>query len=130
MPINVVWDDVQKTIIRWDFSDPWNWDEFRTAFEKSVEMNDDTGRRVDVIPYVGDSRIPVPTGAMGEFTRIARETPANTGLVVITGGTRFANAVISVFSRIYGQLAANWRMADSLEKARGMIAADRVRVDD
>jgi hypothetical protein len=106
MPINFVWDDDEQSIIRWDFSDPWNWDEFRAAFEQSVEIGGNIGRRVDVIPYVGNSKMPVPTGAIGEFSRIARRTPPNTALIVITGGNAFANAVISVFTKIYRQVSA------------------------
>jgi hypothetical protein len=127
MPIDVVWDDEAETIIRWNFSDPWNWQEFRAAFEKSMEIGGHLPYRVDVIPYLANSRIPVPTGALGEFNRIARTTPKNVGLVVITGGNVLTRTIIDLFTQVYGKAAHNWHTIDSLDKARAMIADDRVK---
>ena len=122
MGIQVVWDDEAKSILRWDFETDWGWDDFRRAFEKSVDMGGDVGYRVDVIPYAGAIQ-QLPMGALREFQRIERNLPDNTGLIVITGGNTFTNAIINVFAKV--NRINTWMTAKTLEDARAIIARDR-----
>ena len=124
MGISVVWDDVEHTVIRWDFAEGWTWDEFQTAFEHSVKMTEDMTRRVDVIPYVEAAKS-IPPSALGQFNRITRQMPPITGLVVITGGNTLVNAMISTFRSVYR--VGSWRTASTLDEARALIQQDRAK---
>lgn len=122
MGIRVVWDDNAKSIIRWDFEDPWTWDDFRAAFKQSVDMAADLGYRVDIIPNATQIK-QLPIGALGEFKRTQANSPENTGLVVITGGNMMTNTIIQTFSKV--NRIDQWRTARSLDEARAMIMRDR-----
>lgn len=124
MGIQVVWDDAARTIIRWDFDPEWTWDDFHAAFQREAELSASVGYRVDVIPDTTRSNI-ANMGMLTEFRRIASKSPPNTGLIVITGGNRFANTIIQTFKRVYR--IAHWKTAATLDEARRIIQADRAK---
>jgi len=123
MSIHVAWDDDNHTLIRWDFETDWHWDDFRAAFEKSVEMGGSVGYRVDVIPFAA-ATVKLPLGALGEFNRLHRQLPDNVGLIVIAGGSPFTNMIISTFASL--NRITTWRTAPTLQDARALILADRI----
>lgn len=122
MGIVVNWDDSDQTIIRWDFGETWLWEDFHNAFSQSLDLSNAVSHRVDVIPYLKMTRS-VPPNALAQFNRIQRQMPANTHLIVITGGNPFENAIISAFRAAYR--ADTWRTAKTLEDARALIQRER-----
>jgi len=124
MAINVVWDDDLQTILRWDFEQDWTWEDFHAAFDQSVKIAGSKKERVDVIPYLAQSKL-VPPNTLMQFNRVSRLSPPNTNLIVITGGTTLVNAMISMFRSVYR--VNTWRTAATLEDARAIITQDRAR---
>jgi hypothetical protein len=122
MAIDVVWDDDSQSILRWDFSADWSWDEYQLAFDRSLEMVSSVSHRVDVIPNVIETQ-KLPAGALAQFKRVYDNSPDNTHLILITGGNSFVNAVIKTFARVYR--IPTWRTARTLADAREMIRQDR-----
>lgn len=122
MGIEVVWDDPDQTIIRWNFQVNWRWADFHAAFEQSLVMGEAVQRRIDLIPFTG-MVVGIPVGVLGEFQRLQRQFPPNTCLIVVTGGNRFTNTVIETFA--HQNHIFNWRTALTLDEARAIIAADR-----
>lgn len=120
--IEVLWDDPGESILRWNFQVEWLWADFNTAFEQSLVMIGSVGQRVDLIPFA-EMVVNIPIGVLGEFKRLQRHLPPNTGLIVVTGGSRFTNTVIDTFVRLND--IQSWRTAATLEEARSIIAADR-----
>ncbi|MDX2075642.1 MAG: hypothetical protein SFZ02_04380 [bacterium] len=127
MSIDVSWDDEAKTIIRWDFSEKWTWDEFHEAFRVSIEMNIGINYRVDVIPNATQSPH-MPLGALSEFRRLDEQLPKNVKLIVVAGSSPFTRSMIELFGKIYR--AQSWRTAKSLAEARDHIARDRQKEQD
>lgn len=127
MGIAVVWDDDEKTIIRWDFDEKWTWDEFHEAFRISLEMSENITYRVDVIPNATKSPH-MPIGALAEFKRLDSQLPDIVKLIVVAGTSAFTRSMIELFGKIYR--AQSWRTASSLDEARGYIIKDRQREQD
>ena|SRR5688572_29295682 len=120
MPIEVVWDNAEQTVLRFDYSTPWTWEDLRHAVQTASDMSRDMQRVVSVINDVSHASA-LPDGALVTFRGIARVTPDNTGLIVVAGGGMLVDAMISMFRRLSGSQAANWRTAKSLDEARAMV---------
>ena len=124
MSIDIAWDDPEQTIIRWDFGDNWTRTDFKNAFKTTLEMAESVDYRVDVIPFVGRA-FNVPQGILSDFSHINRYVSANTGLIVVTGGNSFGRMLIETFKRVHR--ITNWITAPTLEEARRVIHADRMK---
>jgi hypothetical protein len=120
MPIEVQWDNAEQTILRFDYTTPWTWEDLRAAVQEASGMSRDIGYTVCVINDVTRASA-LPDGALVTFRGISRLTPDNTGLIVIAGGGMLVDAMITMFRRLSGAQAANWRTAKSLDEARAMI---------
>jgi hypothetical protein len=120
MPIEIRWDDVGQTVLRFDYTTPWTWEDLRGAVQEASRMSADLGYIVSVINDVSHASA-LPDGALVTFRGIARLTPDNTGLIVIAGGGMLVDTMITMFRRLSGAQGANWRTAKSLDEARAMI---------
>ncbi len=122
MGIHVVWDDAEQSIIRWDFDPEWDWNEFWSAFNTSIQMAEGYTRRVDVIPNVTNTKR-LPIGALGAFKTVDTKMPDFTKLVVVAGSDSVTRLMIKTFAQI--NRIDSWRTATTVEEARAIIAADR-----
>jgi len=124
MGIDIVWDDPDQTIVRWDFGREWTRADFKNAFNTTLQMARSVDGRIDVIPFIRHTPT-VPQGILSDFGHIDRYISPNVGLVVVTGGNTFGQLLIDTFKRIYK--VENWITAPTLEDARRVIHADRVK---
>ena len=122
MTIHVVWDDADKSIIRWDFESEWDWNDFWDAFAESIRMGEGYTRRVDVIPDVTHTKR-LPIGALGAFKSADAKLPDFTKLVVIAGPDTITRTIIKTFAQI--NRIDSWRTAITVDEARAIIMKDR-----
>ncbi len=122
MGIQVVWDDAEQTIIRWDFEPEWDWSDFWEAFSESIRIGEGYTKRVDVIPNVTHTKR-LPIGALGAFKSVDTRLPDFVKLVVVAGSDSMTRMMIKTFAQI--NRIDSWRTATTLEEARAIIAADR-----
>ncbi len=127
MSIQVFWDNEDHTIIRYEYSPGWTWEDFREAGKIALEMMGQTGQTVHVIANFADNAFP-PIGAMGRFKTAQESLPRQT-VVVVVGGGLFINALVTTFSRVYRNFSKNLMVAHSLQDARDKIAHIRSTVD-
>lgn len=123
MGIQVVWDDPEKTILRWDFDPEWTWDDFWAAFDESVRLGDGYTHRVDVMPNVTNTK-QLPIGALGAFKRVDSRKPDYTRLVVVAGPDTVTSLLIKTFAQV--NRIDSWRTAKTLDEARAIIHKDRL----
>ena len=122
MGIHVEWDDVEQTIIRWDFEPQWDWNDFWAAFDSSIKLAGSSTYRMDVIPNVINSKR-LPIGALGAFKSIDTKLPEFTKLVVVAGPDSMTSVMIKTFAQI--NRIESWRTAKTLDEARVIIHKDR-----
>ena len=66
MNIEVMWDNEEKTIDRYDYGKNWTWEDFSAANKQYEEMLTGVTHPVDVIAnFTGGT--PPPMGALGRF---------------------------------------------------------------
>ncbi len=124
MGIQVVWDDVEQSVIRWDFGKEWDWNDFWEAFAESMRMGEGYTRRVDIIPNITNTNV-LPIGALGAFKTVDTKLPDFVRLVVIAGTDSMTRLMIKTFSQLNG--IQTWRTAATLGEARAIILKDRAQ---
>ena len=122
MGIQVVWDDAEQTIIRWDFDPEWDWNDYWEAFSESIRIGEGYTKRVDVIPNITRTKR-LPIGALGAFKSVDTRLPDFVKLVVVAGSNSMTRMMIKTFAQI--NRIDSWRTAITLEEARAIIAEDR-----
>ena len=121
MSITVNWDNDDKTVIRYDFADKWDWADFRAATVEAFALTRSVPHRVDSISnfHLGAN---LPPDALFQFSRIMKVAPSNRGTTVIVGGTTFINNLVSIFSKIYKPLGKRLLIASTLDEARTKLS--------
>jgi len=119
--IDVVWDNEDHSIIRYDFHPGWALADFDAAEQLVNGMVADVPQIVDIIAHFLPGSDP-PVGSFSRFRRIQEEMSAQIGVVVVTNSGPFVALLLSVFLRVYQQYAVRLWLAESLEDARHKIA--------
>lgn len=129
MSISVGWHDVDQTIVRYDFSGVWNWDEVYGAVETAIEMEESVTYRVDVILNLLDSAH-VPPNAITHVKNIATtKMPDNLKMAVLVTENRAMQVLFNIGSRLYRKIEEKFYVATSLETALNVITQSRARED-
>jgi hypothetical protein len=124
MPIHVDWDDAEQTIIRYTFSSPWTWNDYRAAIDRAWELAQSVDHPTDTITDMSNSRL-WPEGLFTNIRKSVVEIPDTTQSVVLVGGGMFVEMSISVLRRVYRSPGARFLTAHSLDEARQLILQRR-----
>lgn len=123
MSVAVVWDDNEKSTIRFVFEGSWTIDELYVAFDEQTRMLDSVDHQVDVIVDFQESNA-VPDHLIANFSRIFQSSGSshpNTGMTVLVGVGGFAQILADLFSKFFARLPT----ASTLEEAHAIIADER-----
>jgi hypothetical protein len=129
MPVSVIWDDEEHSIVRYILEGQWQWHEFHPLIDEAAAMTRTVSHRVDTVADLGRSG-PLPVrNAFPTLKHLAAMTPPNAmeGLFVVIGGSTFVQALGATFKRIYPQMGAPVYFVNTLEEARILIATHRAR---
>ncbi len=125
MPIQAVWDNEEKTVIRYIIDGHWTWDEMNAAVAVSNAWLDEANRKIDFIHDMRSSE-GVPPGALTQLKRYIGKEHPNTGRSVVVGAKKsvansFAKGLLDMVHKLYKR---DWGFvfADSLEEARALLA--------
>jgi len=129
MPVHVVWDDPdEKTVVRYELVQPWDWESFHSAVERGWKMALAEGRRTDIIlDFSAAGRI--PPDAIAHFSRVMRsrvDARAGSAIIIAGMGERYV-FVIDVVSRLFPRLAPNIYRVPTVEEARAILFTVRRR---
>jgi hypothetical protein len=119
MAIHVEWDNPENTIIRFDFAGKWNWYGYEMAVGEAFGMMEGMKHIVDFIFNVRDSDS-LPDGATLYIKRTLEISPNPSTVIIIAGGDASAEALASMFARIYRKLGDRLMTARTVEKARAL----------
>jgi hypothetical protein len=131
MGISVVWDNAEKTVIRYVFNGSWNWHDFRTAVASSDLMLDTVTHITDFILDVTYGAGGVPQNALMNMHAIFDNLHPRVGRIVFAGRDCRSGSVIAMkhllcsLSRLY-DIHFEMRFADNLLDARRMLRDTRL----
>jgi hypothetical protein len=126
MPIHIAWDDADRTILRWDFEQDWDWDELRSAVAATELMITQVPHRVNIIHNaLSTPNVPRPTQRHKQHPL---DLPSRVGVIVLVGDNPVLSALVTIFMRVFHTLNSRLATASSLEEARLIIAEAPARV--
>lgn len=121
MPVEVVWDDEAKTIIRQIYSGRVILDDYYLATNKFVELANSVSHPVHSIMDRRDVLM-----SQGSYLRVMRyaneKMPDNIGLRVIINGNVMTKIMVNIGERIAPRLISQIHLVDTLEEAHAVIA--------
>jgi len=126
MPVNIVWDDAAKTILRMDITSPGvSWDEYNSRIDDMITLTKDVEHRVDIVINAGATPMS-PGSPIPHIRRTFKLLPSHVHLLVNVVTDRFARViVVAVGPMVFGN---NFKAVETLEDARTVIDKDRATV--
>jgi hypothetical protein len=128
MPVQIVWDDAEQTVIRFELTGKWSWQEFYSAYTSKWDEVANVGHRVDAIADVTQTQY-MPAGSITQVRSFANKRPHNTGIIVFAGANSYVTALMETVQKLFkvlSQRSVPVRFAASLDEARAIIAETRV----
>jgi len=122
MAITWVWDNEEKTIIRYIFQGAWGWEDFYQILAEVHTTMDNVEHPVNLIIDVRKSGI-LPTNALSNISRL-RNAPAspNTGRAVLIGGNMFIQRLYVMLHKLYPEMVKQFSLAQTLEEAQAILS--------
>jgi hypothetical protein len=125
MPVELYWDNEEKTVIRADVSGKWTLDEAKTARLEMFKLFDTVTHRVDVIWYLTDeeSRTHTPNGLINLFASMSRAPHPRRGIIALVPRRqdRLARIWTDLVTKAFPRLRNNVFGSDSLDDARAEL---------
>lgn len=128
MGIKVSWDNDDKSVLRYDMGEFWDWDDFSNIVHDALDMRHGVKHRVDVIINAPDGMRPplgFPMALIIEHTLFA--STAVKGAVVCVGNDHFRNTMTFICRNIADKerIARRVFVTNTMEQARAIIAQQR-----
>lgn len=125
MTIEILWDDDDRRVLRYDIHSKWTWNEAQKAMKVIFQVMDESSHDVIcAIPhFIGEMKM--PSGGRKRFDSMTARNHPKAGLTVIVGATPRIKSVISAARGMYSLTgrSVDFEYADTLDEARAKIAA-------
>lgn len=120
MSISVMWENNERTILRYRFNGKWTWEEFYAAIERGQALQDEVTQPVDVLLDMLESPV-VPGGAIRHFRPIGKIAHPNTEMRIVVSSSGIIAGLYAVFIRMIGSAARSYRIVRTLDEAHTLI---------
>lgn len=119
MPVNVVWHDTEKTIMRVYFDGPWKWDDvYGTPNQTNRLAEDVSGKFHMIVEMYNISSIPRGM-SIRKLIETSKQKHPNTGMTVISGINPTIKPVVNTI--LSAAFFGNFRFAVNTEEAVRLI---------
>lgn len=117
MPVAVIWDNDEQSVIRFDFKHGWTWDDFNSACRLAFRMIEATGHQVDVIFDFNNSRV-MPEGMTLHMRNVLSAAPAHLRFILVVTNNPVIDTNFAVLSRVHKTLGERLLTVPSVDAAR------------
>jgi hypothetical protein len=123
MPVQVVWDDAQQTIIRTEVKGIWTWEEYHEGTQQVFAMMAEVDHDVVGIINTRDPKSSLPKGnPIPHFNSTARRFADYPDLLIINVNPNgFMRAISGLFMRLQPSMSDQYRQTTSLDDARALL---------
>jgi hypothetical protein len=128
MPISILWDNAEKTVIQYHFEGRWTWDEFHHALAEGNAMMDSVDHTVHVIVNMQNS-MALPRGAITHIANLRIRKHRRIGVTILIGASQLIQAIHSAMITIYPGIDKNFKMLPTLEEARAALEASTLSTE-
>jgi hypothetical protein len=120
MGITAVWDNDERTVIRYIHEGRWDWSDFYHAIQAANSMMDQVSHKVGLIIDVEQSSV-VPSGAISRISGLRGKVHRNTGMTALVGANMFVRLLYDLFQKVYG-MTTDFVMVSTLDEAREVLS--------
>jgi hypothetical protein len=126
MPVSTTWHDDTHTIVRVEFSDPWNMTELSRAIQVSRQLMGSVDYIVDAI-WDGTGTSGAPSNLFSHFMLPNEDTeiPTNQRFVVVVVRGAFLQTFVGLAKRLLPRITKNMYITHSLQDANQKITTLR-----
>ena len=113
MNISVVWDNEEKTILRYIYGKNWNWNDFHSAAKEAYQMLDAVSHKVNIIMDFQNAQL-VPQGAITNVQRAfstRRHSNINTTVIVGASANNFLQAIAGIGRTLTRSSSNDWQLS-------------------
>ncbi|GAB4521392.1 MAG: hypothetical protein OHK0046_32710 [Anaerolineae bacterium] len=124
MTITIVWDDAEKTRLRYDISGAWTWQELHEAQATIFAMMDESPRaRIGTIAHFTEGKVSIPPNTARDIQRLRFAAHPKAGLTVIVGASGAMKAAFRLLRTAYTMTgrSVEFAYANALEDARLLL---------
>jgi hypothetical protein len=123
MSVYVDWDNTEHTIVRFDLTQRWTWDEFSQAYQYALTLLESVPHRVHFIIHMSDpvSASYMPPNSIQEAVKIYKDGPPNLGKTIFAGGNAIAKSIHQLGQNVYPTIFGKYLLAASLDEARTFL---------
>jgi len=130
MAIEIHWDNPEKTIIRYDITGRWTWDDLRQAQINVFQMMDATdAAHVGTIAHFTEGKIALPPDTLAQLRQnVDFQGHPKAGLTVVVGAGFMLKNAFGMFRQAYVTFSGqplDFSYADKLDEARQLIKAQQ-----
>ncbi len=119
MGIQIVWDNDEKTILRYIFDTHWTWDDFYAAKAEAYSQIDTVPHKVGVI-FDAPEKITLPANMITHNKSAVSKTHANTAIVVVVVTNLYLRTMLTMVMKLSKKAADTLRLVSSLDEARAL----------
>lgn len=116
MSVTVVWDNEEKTILRYTFGGQWTWDEYLIALKDGRRMMESVQHYVCILNDMDNTAFLPPN-----FVTLARNVissrPDNTGLAIFLTNSQFFKAMYRVLENLLPNVPTDYVIATTEDEA-------------
>ncbi len=118
MPVSASWFDDANTIVRIEFTDPWNMTELSQAIQASRQLMSSVNHTVDSI-WDGTNTKGAPSKLWSHFMVANEDTeiPANQRYVIVVVHSAFLHTFAATAKRLLPRITRNMHITNSLQAA-------------
>ena len=123
MSITIVWDNDDKTILRYDFSEEWKWSDVETVTQISLSFLDTVTESVSIIINL-DKNNRTPSGGLTYAKELFAPSHTNySGNAVVIGDDKVLQTLVSILTKAYPNTMEQItiRFVDTLDDARTIL---------
>lgn len=120
MGIEIVWDNDEKTILRYIFDTHWTWDDFYTAKAEAYRQIDTVPHKVGVI-FDAPEKITLPANMITHSKSAVSKTHDNTAIVVVVVTNLYLRTMLTLVMKLSKKAAETMRLVSSLDEARTLV---------
>ncbi|MCL4255967.1 MAG: hypothetical protein KJ043_19575 [Anaerolineae bacterium] len=126
MPINVVWDDEEKTIVRQTYGQEISIAEYYDGVKKRLELISSVDHPVDLIIDLRGANTNLK-GVLTASRYANKHVPPNQRFVVLVGANLFVKSLVNVLGKILPKISNTIYFVETPEVAKQLIDENRAK---
>jgi hypothetical protein len=127
MHITIKWLDRKKSIVVYEFTDEWTWDELQAAADMVDAMMKEVSHRVDVILDFSENTAEPPHKMLSHLRTGPLNKSENWGRGVFVGVSRFIRVILHTFMHVEPELSSRYAITHTVKDARVLITQWRAQ---